>query len=94
MNRNKIAKADATTIEVASEGKFYIVLASFASADKAEKMKSSFGSKGIDTKIVSNKEGKQFRIVYNQEFVSTSEAVPKLKEVSEKLGTQLWVAKY
>jgi nucleoid DNA-binding protein/cell division septation protein DedD len=94
INKNKVAKADNPTTEVATEGKFYIVLASFASTDKAEKMRSSIGSKGIDTKIITNKEGKQFRVVYNQEFVSTSEAAPKLKEVSEKLGTQLWVAKY
>lgn len=83
-----------TTAEVATVGKFYIVLASFASTDKAAKMQNSIAQKGISTKIVTNSEGKNFRIVYSQEFASQEEAAPMLKEVSDKMGTQLWVAKY
>ncbi len=92
--KNKITKADNVKTEVAVSGTYYIVLASFAATDKAEKMRNSIGSKGIDTKIVTNKEGKQFRVVYSESFASPTDAAPKLKEVSEKMGTQLWVAKY
>jgi hypothetical protein len=80
--------------EIASTGKFYIVLASFVSTQKAEKMRADIANKGIETKIVTNAEGKQFRVVYSEAFDSNEAAAPKLKEVSEKLGTTLWVAKY
>ena len=57
-------------------------------------MRADIANKGIETKIVTNAEGKQFRVVYSESFDSNEAAAPKLKEVSEKLGTTLWVAKY
>jgi cell division protein FtsN len=83
-----------TQAEIAATGSYYVVLASFATYEKAQKMQNTLANKGISSKIVTNSEGKQLRVVYNQAFSSQEEATPILKEVGSKMGTELWVAKY
>jgi cell division protein FtsN len=93
---SKVAKADmpSSKAEVAVTGKYYIVLASFTVTNKAEKMQQDMTAKGIDSKVITGKDGKVFRVVYNEEFGTDKDASPKVKEINEKLKAQVWVAKY
>jgi nucleoid DNA-binding protein len=100
INKNKVAKADLNTAtstntpEVAATGKFYIVLASFTVTNKADKMRETMQAKGVEAKVITGKDGKVFRVVYNQEFSTDKEASPKVAEINQKLNAQVWVAKY
>ncbi len=78
----------------AQAGKFYIVLGSFSSEDKANKAKVGIDNKGVNSMVVSSKDGKLYRVTYGVEFSDEKSASEKIKEVSEKLGIQVWVAKY
>jgi cell division septation protein DedD len=78
----------------AQSGKFYIVLGSFSSEDKANKAKIGMDNKGVNSMVVSSKDGKLYRVTYGVEFSDEKSASEKIKEVSEKLGIQVWVAKY
>jgi cell division protein FtsN len=79
---------------VAITGKYYIVLASFTVINKAEKMQQEMAAKGIDSKVITGRDGKVFRVVYSEEFGTDKDASLKVKEINEKLKSQVWVAKY
>ncbi len=94
-NKDKTVKATvATAPEVATSGKYYIVLGSFTATEKADKLRGDIANKGINAKVITGKDGKVFRVVYDQEFGTDKEAAPKVAEVGKQLNVQAWVAKY
>lgn len=93
-NTPTVVRENMPKAKEAQAGKFYIVLGSFSSEDKANKAKMSIDNKGVNSMVLSSKDSKLYRVAYGVEFSDEKSATEKIKEVSEKLGIQVWVAKY